>query len=259
MTNVRYGARSEAERRNREAEATATAVWAKNLTAWYETDPDIVRAVLPRPLEPTGEPLVRITITITEIGDRPPFGAGVVAVRARHEGTVGDYALVMPMATEQSVIGGREMFGEPKKLGEVSLTRDGDQIVGTMTRLGVTFAEVSGRVTGPLELPEEQTRTAFYFKFLMDPSGKGFDTEPALVYCYRTEQYRSYEQVEGTVTLRESPFDPVVDLPVRRLTELTYSERSSQQRGEIVSRVPSEWLEPFAHQRYDDLSPLGKR
>ncbi len=35
------------------------------------------------------------------------------------------------------------------------------------------------------------------------------------------------------------------------------AERPSQQRGEIVSRVPSEWLLPFAHQRYDNLSPIG--
>jgi acetoacetate decarboxylase len=29
------------------------------------------------------------------------------------------------------------------------------------------------------------------------------------------------------------------------------------QRGEIVSRVPAEWLLPYVHQRYDDLSPVG--
>jgi acetoacetate decarboxylase len=161
------------------------------------------------------------------------------------------------MSTEQAVIGGRETFGEPKKLGDVQLTREGDRVTGTMNRLGVTFVEVSGRVTGALELPGERSKTDFYFKFLLDPSGKGFDAEPSLVYCYRTEQYRVLEAVEGEVVLRESNFDPVADLPVRRLVEITYSERQGTQRGEIVSRVPAEWLLPFVHQRYDDLSPVG--
>jgi acetoacetate decarboxylase len=49
----------------------------------------------------------------------------------------------------------------------------------------------------------------------------------------------------------------VADLPVRRLVEINYSERASQQRAEIVSRVPGEWLLPYVHQRYDDLSPVG--
>jgi acetoacetate decarboxylase len=44
---------------------------------------------------------------------------------------------------------------------------------------------------------------------------------------------------------------------VQRLVSMTIAERRSVQRGEIVGRVPAEWLLPFAHQRYDDLSPVG--
>jgi hypothetical protein len=61
------------------------------------------------------------------------------------------------------------------------------------------------------------------------------------------------------VILRESPFDPVADLPVRRLVGITTAERLSIQRGEIHSRVPGEWLLPFVHQRYDNLSPVGEK
>ena len=56
MSNVRYGARSEEERRNRELEATSVGVWAKVLVATYETDPDAVAAVLPQPLQTTADP-----------------------------------------------------------------------------------------------------------------------------------------------------------------------------------------------------------
>src|SRR5205807_9851745 len=134
--------------------------------------------------------------------------------------------------------------GEPKKLADVTLTRDGDQVRGAVTRMGVTIIEVSGRVTGPLE-PSGGSRTDFYFKFLPAPDGKGFDSEPALVYCHREEESRSVEAVDGEVILRESRFDPVADLPVRRLVEMSISERRSIQRGEIVRHVPSEWLLPY--------------
>lgn len=257
--SVRYGAKPEEQRRNREIEATATPVWANNLTAIYETDPEIVAAVIPPPLEATGEGLVRVTIATVDMRGLPTFGAGSVAVKARHEGAEGDYPLVMPMTTEQAVIGGRETFGEPKKLADVSLVVDGTRVTGTMGRLGITFAEIRGEVKEALPIPPERTKTDFYFKFLISPDGKGFDAEPSLVYCYRTETMRLLQSVEGEVILRESPFDPVADLPVRRLVEVTYSERSSFQRGEIHSRVPSEYLLPFVHQRYDDLSVLGKK
>ena len=255
---VRYGARSPEQLENREVQATSVGAWSTSLTASYLTDPDVVAAVLPQPLEPTDEPLVRVSVARVDLGrGMPPFGAGTFAVQARHNGTVGNYPLVMPMTTEQSVIGGRETFGEPKKLAEVTLDRDGDRVVGQVTRLGTTFIEVSGTVSDALDVPEDQDRVDFYFKFLPAPDGKGFDAEPSLVYCHRHETYRSLAQVDGTVTLTESRFDPVVDLPVRQLVSITLSERRAVQRGEIVTQVPADWLLPYAHQRYDNLSPLG--
>jgi acetoacetate decarboxylase len=258
MSRIRYGARTPEQVGNREVRATSVGAWSTSLTAVYETDHDVVAAVLPPPLEPTGDPLVRVSVARVDLGEgRPPFGAGTFAVQASHEGQVGNYPLVMPMTTEQSVIGGRETFGEPKKLAEVALERDGDRVVGRVTRLGTTFIEVSGTVADDLPVPDDLHRVDFYFKFLPAPDGKGFDGEPALVYCHRTESARTLARVEGTVTLRESRFDPVADLPVRRLVSLTLSERRSVQTGEIVTRVPAEWIAPYAHQRYDDLSPVG--
>ena len=260
MGKIRYAARSEDELRNRELEATSTGAWSTTLVAIYETDPDVIAAVLPPPLEPPDEPLARLTIATVDMNKPgiPVFGAGTVAVMAQHEGTVGDYALVMPMSTEQSVIGGRETFGEPKKIADVTLERDDDTVTGRITRLGTTFAEVNGRVVETLPNPPDGRRTSFYFKFLPAPDGKGFDAEPSLVYCYRDETTRTLERVDGEILLRESRFDPVADIPVRAIREITLAERRSKQTAEINSHVPGEWLLPFVHQRYDDLSPVGE-
>ncbi len=65
-----------------------------------------------------------------------------------HGDMVGGYPLVMPMTTEQAVVGGRETFGEPKKLADVTLQRDGDVVRGWFARMGVTFVEINGRITG---------------------------------------------------------------------------------------------------------------
>ena len=118
--NVRYGAR--AAQVNHEIEAKKADIWSEAVTAVYETDPEIVAAILPPPLEPGPEPLVRITITRVEMPGLPVFGAGWIGVQARHEDRLGEYPIFMPMTTEQSLIGGREINGEPKKLAEVEVT-----------------------------------------------------------------------------------------------------------------------------------------
>lgn len=258
MARVRYGARSLDELRNREVEATKVDTWATTLVATYETDPDAIAAVLPPPLSPPAEPLVRLTIATVDVGrGYGIFGAGTFAVHARHEDVDGDYALVMPMTTEQAVVGGRETFGEPKKLAEIGLDRDGDTVRGHFTRMGTTFVEVVGRVTGEVAPSPDRTRTSFYLKFLPSPTGKGFDGEPMLVHCRRDEKTRTMWNVDGEVILRESRFDPVVDLPVLKLRSIELAERSSVQTGEVVATIPSDWVAPYVHQRYDDLSPVG--
>jgi acetoacetate decarboxylase len=256
---VRYAAKTPEQIRNRELEKTSVGAWSTVLVATYETDPDVVTAVLPRPLAPSDVPLAKVTFASVDIPGYPTFGAGSFSVQCVHEGTVGYYCLVMPMSTEQSVIGGRETFGEPKKIGQVAVTVGDDGAVhGTMERMGVVFAEFVGRTTGDLPVPGPETRTDFYFKGLPAPDGKGLDGDPALVYCTREETVRWVKQCEGEVLLRDSRFDPVADLPVRRLVDVTVGERNAIQKGRIHTTVPAEWLVPFLHQRYDDLSPTGE-
>jgi acetoacetate decarboxylase len=259
MTTVRYGARTPEQLRNREVSAAKVGAWSTSLTATYRTAADIVAAVLPPPLEPTGDPVVKVSIATVDLGaGRPPFGAGTFAVQARHGDVVGFYPLLMPMTTEQAVIGGRETFGEPKKLAQVTLDRQGDQVTGRVARMGITIIELTGTVTGQLDLPEPRERTDFYFKFLMAPDGRGLDPDPHLAYCHRKETNRSHARVEGEVKLFESRFDPVADITVVGDVQMTLSERQSEQRGELIAPVRAEDLLPYVHQRYDDLSPTGK-
>jgi acetoacetate decarboxylase len=255
---IRYGARPVEQQRNREVEAVTAKIWSTAVTVVWETDPDVVRAVLPPPLEPS-EPLARVRFATVDMGTGiPVFGAGWFGVRARHGKVEGEYALFMPMTTEQATIGGRETFGEPKKIGAVAIDVDGGQVAARFERMGFTIAEVRGTIGEPVDIPPRD-KVDFYFKCSPSPDGKGFDTEPALVHVRRHEEARDGHTIDGTLTLLDSPLDPIADIPVGTIVSMQYSQVATAQHGEVVERVPADWLLPFVHQRYDDLSVLGKR
>ncbi len=254
--SIRYGARPPERQEDHEIEATTAPIVTEAVTVTYRTDPEIVAAVLPPPLTPAAEPVARISLQRVAITGRPPFGSAVFSVAARHGSIEGDYPLFMPQSTEQSVVGGRETFGEPKKLGEIAVDRQGAHVEASVARLGYRLISVTGEVTGALPAPDEVTNVEFYFKFLRAPDGDGI-TDPHLVHgCYQ-RRYETLERIEGTVELGDSPLDPVADIVAREVQSITWCRRRTRQTASIAARVDAADLLPYVHQRYDDIALLA--
>jgi acetoacetate decarboxylase len=233
-----------------------------SLRCAYETDPAIAAALLPKPLEPAARPEVCVTCSHVAMHLSPDFtleiGSAIFGVRARYAGEEGIYLVTMPMTTEQAVIGGRETYGEPKKIAKIDFALAGPEVSAVVTRMGVPYLELRGRLGTELP-PRSFTEYGFCFKALPScEQGAGFDGDPTLV---RLEWQHEHERVrvldDAQVILRESPFDPVVDVPVRRIVRMEYEVGTTRSNGKVLRTIPGEWLAPFLHQRYDDSSGTG--
>src|ERR1051325_10431598 len=232
----------------------------RQIRAIYETDPEIVAAVLPPPLAPTARPEVGVTISQVAVHLAPGFdvdiGAAIFGVRAVYEGVEGLYMITMPMSTEGAVVGGRETYGEPKKLAQIDFQVNEGSITASVTRHGVAYLELRGRIGG--SLPASQlTEHAYCFKCLpaLDRS-KGFEFDPLLVRLEWQHRFERVHAMDGEILLRESMLDPVADLPVRRIVSMAYEEGNTRSSGKVLCSVSGSGLLPFLHQRYDDITPM---
>jgi acetoacetate decarboxylase len=225
-----------------------------SLEVVYRTDPDALAEVLPPPLTAPDDPRVHVRITDIDL----KFGehrhkelVAYFAVDAKLDGEVGEYPLVVPIDLEAAVAISRERYGGPKKLADIVLTRDDDGAVrGTVTRQGVTFIEVTGRVTESLPVPDPYPARQFWFKFSPAVDGTGFDGDPLLIRFEQVRRTHSVERVEGDLTLRDLPGCPVVDLPVRGDVVMTWVSRSSENRPKIVGPVDPTAFAAFVPIRY---------
>ncbi len=228
-----------------------------SLEAVYLTDPALVAAVLPPPLEPAGEP--RVHVRITDIDLALPGGGhyrekvGFFAVDCTYQGEPGEYPLLIPIDLESAVAISRERFGEPKKLADLELARTGDHVEGRMSRDGVTFVEVVGDVAEALPTPDAYPARQFWFKFLPAVDGRGFDAGPLLVQVDQVRTPESVERVEGKLVLRDLGTAPVADLPVEELLSLVWTVRHSSHQPHVVAEVDPEAFAPFAAARYDHV------
>ncbi len=256
MSRVRYAKSLRDLERARQLGDEILESTVRSIRCVYETDSEVAQAVVPRPLEAMTDPMVHVSFSRVAMSISPEIsveiGAASFGVGVHYDGRQGIYPLTLPTTTEAAVIAGRERFGEPRKLARIDFELSGERVAARVERMGVEFLAVRAKHAEVLE-PREQTEEIYCFKaFPGCQPDKGFDQDPQLV---RLEWHHRFERVvrlEGSLELVDSPFDPVADLPVRRMVSLEYTEGQCRSSGRVLRPVPGDWLLPFLHQRNDD-------
>lgn len=228
------------------------------LTVVFETTPEAIEALLPPPLERTPEPIGSAWVgEVQNSNCVGPFLGAALYVRARYGDIVGNYCLTMPMSTAEAVTFGRELYGEPKKLAAVVFEREGEHVWGSVTRHDIRYLSLRGRLTDSGETGRRQT-SSFHFKYLPSPDGGGFDHPPVLVHVVAEANIQVAQRGRGEIVFRDSPHDPVSDIPVTQVLEAVYSEGQTATRGEVLCQVDPEAFLPYAFGKTDALETFAE-
>ncbi|MBI4730445.1 MAG: acetoacetate decarboxylase family protein [Acidobacteria bacterium] len=151
---------------------------AEMLVAMYGLDPERARVLLPRGLEPGGlEACLAIFARYpkTTIG---PYDEAVVLVSAEYAGESGFFCPFIYVTTDAAMAAGREVWGFPKKIAEISVERDGASARASLSRKGAraTLQATLGDPADPATVEALAGAPIFNEKLIMSVTGK----EPAL-------------------------------------------------------------------------------
>ena len=102
------------------------------LVITYRTDPELLREIVPEPLEAAG---ALVKYEFIRMPDSTGFGdyteSGQV-IPVRFQGRSGSYVHSMFLNDEAPIAGGRELWGFPKKLASPALRAETDTLLGTL-------------------------------------------------------------------------------------------------------------------------------
>lgn len=86
----------------------------ESIMAIFRTDEDVVKRILPKPLEPYREPLAMAFVCrYPETNTFFPYNEGALFLLATYRGETGLYCLSMPVTDDTAMAGGREFLGFP--------------------------------------------------------------------------------------------------------------------------------------------------
>jgi acetoacetate decarboxylase len=191
---------------------------AEVLTIYWRTDPEAMAFLLPPPLEPVGDVACVHIYRMNDADWLGPYGEANVMFGARLGDRVGAYSPYLVLSSDTGVAHGREVHGQPKKLGQPTLDFRGDLIVGTVARNGIDV------ITGTL--PYKQRRIdaaemAPHFDFATNLNLKAIDHidgSPAIrqITSRKLSEVTVHEAWAGpaTMELRPNAQLPVFRLPV---------------------------------------------
>jgi acetoacetate decarboxylase len=98
----------------------------------YESDPDIIRHMLPEPLEPDGNHVIFEWMKMLDSSGFGSYQESGIAIAARWNGQPCNYNVMMFLDDEPPTTGGREIWGFPKKIGQPELRVVHDTLTGTL-------------------------------------------------------------------------------------------------------------------------------
>jgi acetoacetate decarboxylase len=192
------------------------------LTLTWRTDPAAIAALLPEPLEATGDWVMAQVYQMNDTSWLGPYHEVNVMVGATLPGReTGSYSPYLFLSSDVGVAHGREIHGQPKKLAEPRLEARGDLVVGTLARNGIDV------LTGTMPYKQEPADVAelsAIFPFATNINLKAvdhIDGTPAIrqLTSRALSDVRVHECWRGpcTVELRPNAQAPVHRLPVREM------------------------------------------
>lgn len=191
----------------------------------YRTDPDILRAIVPEPLEVVSD---LVKFEFIRMPDSTGFGnyteAGQV-IPVRFRGVSGNYTLNMFLNDHPPIAGGRELWGFPKKLAGPSLRTETDTLVGTLDYGPVRVATGTMGYKHKDGDPEATLRSLASPNFLLKiiPHVDGTARICELVeYHLEDVQLKGVWTGPGALSLVPHALAPVADLPIREIVSATH-------------------------------------
>lgn len=227
----------------------------------FTTTRDFVASVLPPCFDVPDQPRGVARVARWQSAVCGEFESCAVMIDARYGDLVGSYYLTLFVSGDMPVTIGREMWGEPKKLGHSAFYRDGDDIYAYGERNGVRAVEISGSF-GPDLGPRSVSGHALELKAEVAPDGELLGDPSVLVFDVDLS-WTSFREGHGTLTFNGTPWDPVDQIPVESTGPATHYTGEMRNRCADRTVLPDRaaYVPYVLGRHFDDLRlfPVPRR
>jgi acetoacetate decarboxylase len=199
----------------------------KIMSILFKTTPEVLRELVPQPLVPNQDNLMFVYIGILNIGDPPTFsykemGIGIPVL---FSDTPGNYCPYMYLDKPSPIVGGREMYGFPKKEADITFIVEKNRIVAKLMRNGAMLLKATLQLSEQVETIPKRPNIPWFNLKLIPSIKKDAPPEVKQITSTTISDRKVKEEHRGDVTLEfgSSPFDPLGKIEIIKILNCSYS------------------------------------
>ncbi len=200
------------------------------VTVTFETSPQILRALAPKPLAVDEDNVMSITIGLQKIVEPRPtdYYEAYISIPVSHGATRGTYLPILYLDKAMPIIGGREVWGFSKVDAEIHFEEADGKVHARVSQDGTTLIDVvmslGEQLLAPQNIPDQPV-----FNVKLVPSVEKDAPPDVMQLTSTTPRNRKVTKLrsgEATLVLGSTASSPLGKIPVRKITRCVYTESS---------------------------------
>lgn len=210
----------------------------EKISIYAKGNPEIMKSFLPAEFELAGDVFEVFVLKNHEIEGLDAYSEGGLIIPCRYKSQKGAVMAFEYVDSDDALCAGREIWGYPKKLGEIAFVKEGSKIKGEVSRKGRKIINVT------LERKEKEVEIPILFPRLQVKRMPGVETKAAdLNLIIQNEFYDvvTHEEWlgEATIEWENSDQDPLSLLgPIEVLGGKYVRGGFKLDHGKVIDRLP---------------------
>ena len=198
------------------------------LTIVFRTTPETLKRIVPKPLVPNSLHLMfiyvsKLNIEISDANQYTYLEAGI-GVPATFSKTPGNYAVYLYLDKALPIVGGREVWGWPKKDASISFIEKDGKVSASLERLGFPILSVNASLLKKID-PIPSSPILPWYNLKIIPSVEK-DAPPEVFQLTSTgntdSKIKEFYSCEAELEFKSSPFDNLEEIEILEITEVRF-------------------------------------
>lgn len=184
------------------------------------------------------------------------YRESAILLDVQYNGIRGSLTLAILLDDDNAMIGGREFFGFPKKMGLIKFNYDENSLSGEVSRRNTIIARFSAQ-TGEMQADPQDIKGPFgdlcyNIKCFPDPGLRRFDYPPRLIgHTIAEKRKNTWKLDDMHLELFSSAFDPWSEIePFEIIAGYKHEYDCTVQAGEVIAELDGDEYFKYALNRF---------